>query len=101
MSIDAALIMSDNNLSEAKPADRGAFPATRWSLVSSVRARHGDEPQAARALEYLCSIYWYPLYAFARRQGLGAEDAQDATQGFFEQLIDKQTFHAADRERGR
>lgn len=66
-----------------------------------VRAQHGDEPQAARALEHLCGIYWYPLYAFARRQGLGTEDAQDATQGFFERLIDKETFHAADRERGR
>jgi RNA polymerase sigma-70 factor (ECF subfamily) len=66
-----------------------------------VRAQHGDEPQAARALEHLCGIYWFPLYAFARRQGLGTEDAQDATQGFFERLIDKETFHAADRERGR
>ncbi len=93
--------MPDKALSEPTPADRGAFPATRWSLVSSVRARQGDEPQAARALEHLCGIYWYPLYAFARRQGLSTEDAQDATQGFFERLIDKQTLHAADRERGR
>lgn len=93
--------MPENNQTETKPADRGAFPATRWSLVSSVRSRNPDERQAARALEFLCGVYWYPLYAFARRQGMGAEDAQDATQGFFQRLIDKQTFHAADRERGR
>jgi RNA polymerase sigma-70 factor (ECF subfamily) len=93
--------MPDDPLTEAKPIDRGAFPATRWSLVSSVRARSGDDPQASRALEHLCGIYWYPLYAFARRQGLGPEDAQDATQGFFARLIDKESLHAADRERGR
>jgi RNA polymerase sigma-70 factor (ECF subfamily) len=101
MSADTGLHMQDQDLTEAKPAGHGAFPATRWSLVSMVRARHGDEPQAARALEHLCGIYWDPLYAFARRQGMGPEDAQDATQGFFERLIDKHTFHAADRERGR
>jgi DNA-directed RNA polymerase specialized sigma24 family protein len=85
----------------SKPAGGGEFPATRWSLVSSVRARSGDDFQAARALEHLCGIYWHPLYSFARRQGLGTEDAQDATQGFFARLIDKETFRAADRERGR
>ena len=69
--------------------------------MSSVRARSGDDPRAFQALEHLCGIYWYPLYAFARRQGLGPEDAQDATQGFFARLIDKESLHAADRERGR
>ena len=101
LSGEIVLIMPNEDLNAAKPADRGAFPVTRWSLVSSVRARDGDEMQSARALEHLCGVYWYPLYAFARRQGLGTEDAQDATQGFFERLIDKQTFRAADRERGK
>lgn len=101
MSVDAGPAMPDDHPADSKPADRGAFPATRWSLVSSVRARDGDDPKAFQALEHLCSIYWYPLYAFARRQGLGTEDAQDATQGFFARLIDKETFRAADRERGR
>ena len=62
------------------------FPATRWTLVLRVgEPEAGDE--ARRALEELCKIYWYPLYAFARRQGLGAHDAQDATQGFFANLL--------------
>jgi RNA polymerase sigma-70 factor (ECF subfamily) len=101
MAFDADSSMPDDPHTEAKPVDRGAFPATRWSLVSSVRAKTADDPQAFQALEHLCGTYWEPLYAFARRQGLGPEDAQDATQGFFARLIDKETFRAADRERGR
>ncbi len=92
--------MRDHGSSQTAPNGGGAFPVTRWSLVSSVRAR-GNEGQAFQALEKLCGLYWQPLYVFARRQGLGTEDAQDATQGFFARLIDKETFHAADRERGR
>ena len=31
----------------------------------------------------LCQTYWYPLYAFVRRQGYDAEEAKDLTQEFF------------------
>ena len=48
----------------------------------------------------LCEIYWFPLYAYVRRQGQSTDDAQDLTQGFFAHLLDKQTLRAADRERG-
>ncbi len=76
----------------------GAFPHTRWSLVSRVRG--GGEGED-RALDQICRAYWEPLYAFARRQGMGVEDAQDATQGFFAHLIGNQTLHAADQNRGK
>lgn len=92
--------MRDHGSSQTIPHRSDAFPVTRWSLVSSVRAR-GNEGQAFQALEKLCGLYWQPLYVYARRQGLGTEDAQDATQGFFARIIDKETFHAADRDRGR
>ena len=39
-----------------------------------------DSPQAHQALETLCRNYWYPLYAYVRRQGHSAHDAQDLTQ---------------------
>ena len=81
--------------------ERAEFPGTRWSMVSAVRRRAEDGPRAEAALAEICGRYWYPLYAFARRQGLEMEDAQDATQGFFARLIEKETLGAADRERGR
>jgi RNA polymerase sigma-70 factor (ECF subfamily) len=40
-------------------------------------------PGSRAALSDLCKLYWYPLYAFIRRRGYNAEDAQDLTQGFF------------------
>ena len=56
---------------------------------------------SARALETLCRAYWYPLYAYVRRRGHGAEDARDLTQGFFAALLGKQALARADRERGK
>ena len=32
-------------------------------------------------------MYWYPLYAFARGMGVGAEEAKDLNQAFFEHLL--------------
>ena len=61
------------------------FPDTRWTLVMRV-GEHSEE-DAGRALEELCRSYWYPLYAFGRRQGLSPDDAEDATQIFFSDLL--------------
>ncbi len=49
----------------------------------------------------LCENYWFPLYAFVRRAGHSAEDAQDLTQEFFLRLLTKNYLAVADRQRGR
>jgi len=41
------------------------------------------------ALEKLCAAYWWPLYAFVRRRGYEAHDAEDLTQEFFARLLAK------------
>jgi DNA-directed RNA polymerase specialized sigma24 family protein len=46
-------------------------------------------------------LYWYPLYAYVRRQGYSIADAQDLTQGFFVRLLEKNNLAVADRERGK
>lgn len=74
-----------------------AFPPTRWSVVLDALAPERD---SRAALETLCSTYWYPLYTFARRRGLGHEEAQDAVQAFFARLLEKRDWHA-DPGRGR
>jgi RNA polymerase sigma factor (sigma-70 family) len=76
------------------------FVTTRWSMILAAQGPQGSE-QAREALEDLCRTYWYPLYAYARRRGQDAEDAQDAVQGFFSEMLDKERFAVADRERGR
>jgi RNA polymerase sigma-70 factor (ECF subfamily) len=58
-------------------------------------------PQSASALAKLCETYWYPLYAFVRRQGHCPQDAQDLTQDFFVRFLEKEYFGLADPTRGR
>lgn len=81
------------------PGAQGNFATTHWSLVRA--ARDGSSAQARQALATLCESYWYPLYAFVRRQGYQPADAQDLTQGFFARLIEKQDLGAVDQTKGR
>jgi len=57
--------------------------------------------QSAAALETLCRSYWYPLYAFVRRQGHGPEQAADLTQEFFSRLLASNGLAAVDRSKGK
>jgi RNA polymerase sigma-70 factor (ECF subfamily) len=77
----------------------GRFLTTHWSLVIAAQDRHS--PQAQEALGSLCRTYWYPLYAFIRRQGHDADEAQDLTQEFFARLLEKDFLAAVDRAKGR
>ena len=82
------------------PAARGGrFQTTRWSVV--LAAGRGGSKRSAEALASLCEAYWYPVYAFIRRQGYGADEAKDLTQGFFARVLEKNYFHDADPARGR
>jgi RNA polymerase sigma-70 factor (ECF subfamily) len=75
-----------------------AFTTTHWSVVL---AAQGESPEAHEALEKLCRTYWRPIYAFLRRQGVGPEEAEDTTQGFFAQLLERKSFDAVRKEKGR
>jgi RNA polymerase sigma-70 factor (ECF subfamily) len=83
----------------ATVAVQGNFTTTHWSVV--LAAGHKSSPGAQAALERLCKIYWYPLYAYVRRRGRSAEDAQDLTQDFFARLLRKEYLRHADPERGK
>jgi len=76
-----------------------AFVTTHWSVVLS--AREQDSPRNREALETLCRTYWFPLYAFVRRQGRSPHDAQDLTQEFFARLLEKEYLKSAAQEKGR
>ena len=92
-----------NTNPEADPlfasASQGVFATTHWSVV--LAAGQGNSSEASAALEKLCRVYWYPLYAYVRRRGYGAEDAKDLTQGFFARLLERGYVKQAERERGR
>jgi RNA polymerase sigma-70 factor (ECF subfamily) len=51
-------------------------------------------------LATLCAAYWYPLYAYVRRQGYSADQAEDLTQGFFARVLEKDVLRGVDRAKG-
>jgi len=75
------------------------FATTHWSVVQAACIMRA--PQARAALETLCRNYWYPLYAFVRRRGHGPDEAQDLTQDFFADLIERESLRSVDRGKGR
>jgi RNA polymerase sigma-70 factor (ECF subfamily) len=72
---------------------------TQWSLVLAA----GDQlnPDSREALATLCQIYWYPVYAQVRHAGHRPDVAQDLTQGFFTDLLERNALKVARPERGR
>lgn len=75
------------------------FATTRWSQVLAAGA--GPTSDSREALARLCELYWRPLYAYVRRWGYDADEAQDLTQEFFSRLLEKHYLRAADPARGR
>jgi RNA polymerase sigma-70 factor (ECF subfamily) len=80
-------------------AGRAVFATTHWSVV--LAAGQGDVLRSAATLERLCRIYWYPLYAYVRRQSHSPHDAQDLTQEFFARLLAGNYLQTVDREKGK
>jgi RNA polymerase sigma-70 factor (ECF subfamily) len=93
-------MMANETASSAPTRPQPVFATTHWSVVLAAGTHH-DTTRARDALARLCQTYWYPLYAFVRRRGYAAHDAQDLTQAFFAQLLERQSLAGADPERGR
>lgn len=93
---------SDANLpanSSISVSQASVFRTTRWNIVR--RAQEGEGEAAREGLERLARIYWYPLYAYARRQGLKEEDAKDITQAFLARLLTGDHLQSVDPAKGR
>ena len=75
-----------------------AFTTTHWSVVLEAQ---GESPAAQEALEKLCRTYWRPIFAFLRRQGIAPAEAEDITQGFFAELLERRSLSAVRKEKGR
>jgi RNA polymerase sigma factor (sigma-70 family) len=78
----------------------GPFPQTRHSVLLS--ARSPDPEERRRAFAVLAEAYWKPAYKYARlRFGLSPDDAEDLTQGFFAEALQKAYFERFDPGRAR
>jgi len=77
----------------------GRFETTRWSLVLAARGEPGV--RSREALQALCQSYWEPLYAHVRRWTSTPEEAEDLTQGFFVQLLERDDLASVSPDKGR
>lgn len=83
----------------ASPAEYPNFPITQWPRV---RAAQGEDAlQASRAIDDICKDYWYPIYAFLRRDGHDPHDAEDLTQAFFQKLLAEDILISVQQEAGK
>ena len=78
-------------------SEPAVFATTRWTLIGHA----AGGPQAQAVLGELLSIYWQPLYRYARRVGKSREDAEDLVQGFMERLIENESLRHPDPQKGR
>jgi RNA polymerase sigma factor (sigma-70 family) len=65
-------------------------------------ARSSDPGEQASALDALFAAYWKPVYKYVRlRWNRPAEDAQDLTQGFFAELLERELLAKYDPAKSR
>jgi len=95
--------MSLESQEPQKPADVPTtgmgFYTTHWTVILTARAEDG--PAAQEALDKLCSAYWFPLYAFIRRQGCSPHEAEDLTQEFFYRFLERKPLMKLQPEAGK
>ena len=84
---------------DPESGNRPWFTTTHWSVVLAAGQR--ASPDSRRALAMLCERYWFPLYAYVRRSGHSSHDAEELTQEFLTQLIEKEYLQDVDRQRGK
>jgi RNA polymerase sigma-70 factor (ECF subfamily) len=69
-------------------------------VLEAVRSIDAEERE--RALEALCVAYWKPVYKYVRwRWKRPASDAQDVTQGFFAELLERELLEKFDPSKSR
>ena len=76
------------------------FHTTHWTSIRTAQEQ-GDGTAAREALAGLCATYWPPLYAFIRRRGHAPHDAEDLTQGFLCQFLQKDSLREVEPAKGR
>lgn len=93
VSLTATIDVSDSTGVPDRPT-AARFKTTLWTQVL-------EAPHNEKALSNLCHQYWYPLYAFLRRSGISAHEAEDLIQGFFAQLLSNHGLKTVHPEHGK
>jgi len=77
-----------------------SFPLTRLSVLAAARSQ--DAAERSRALDTLFAAYWKPIYKYLRlKYSKAPEEAQDLTQGFFAEVLERELLARFDPQRSR
>lgn len=76
-----------------------SFQTTHWSVI--LAAGQDGDTKTATALERLCQTYWFPIYAYLRRQNHDSHEAQDLTQAFFAHLLERDRLRSVHPDKGK
>lgn len=77
-----------------------SFPLTRISVLAATRSK--DAAERTRALDLLFAAYWRPIYKYVRlKYSQAPQDAQDLTQGFFAELLERELLARFDPAKSR
>jgi RNA polymerase sigma factor (sigma-70 family) len=81
-------------------SDGGSFPATRHSVIRALAA--ADAAARQRAFDTVAATYWKPVYKYIRlKWNAEREDAEDLTQEFFADALQKGWLERYDASRSR
>jgi RNA polymerase sigma factor (sigma-70 family) len=88
-------------MTENDPLSGGdRLPPTRRSVIEAARSIDAEERERTR--EALCAAYWKPIYKYIRlRWNRPADQAQDLTQGFFLELLERELLEKFDPKKSR
>jgi RNA polymerase sigma factor (sigma-70 family) len=84
---------------ESRVEGAARFRTTQWTVI--MLAAQTGTPAGEAALAELYQLYWFSLYAFARRRGHSPHDAQDLTQGFFVDLLERRALTQVNQLKGK
>lgn len=82
----------------SKPNQLSPFPTTQWTLVLQSQS---PEEAAHQALDALCRAYWLPVHGWIWRQVGQKEEAEDLTQAYFHDLLQRDYIRQADADKGK
>jgi RNA polymerase sigma factor (sigma-70 family) len=84
---------------ESRVEGKARFHTTQWTVI--MLAAQSKTPEGKAALAELYEIYWFPVYALARRRGHSPHDAQDLTQSFFVDFMEREALTHVDQLKGK
>lgn len=99
--LSAANLLADcGRLLDTMAAPDDSFPLTRLSVLAAARSE--DAAERTRALDLLFAAYWKPVYKYLRlKYSQAPQDAQDLTQGFFAELLERDLLSRFDPAKSR